>query len=371
MDLKTYFFASTYRNFLKPLLFKIDPEIVHDSFTNVGSYLGRRKITKSFVRRLFRYDNKILQQNFLGISFPNPVGLSEGFDKDANLVNIMDDVGFGFMQVGSVTLKSYSGNVKPRLYRLPKSNGIVVNYGLKNIGVDKIINNLKGKIYSNFPLSISVAKTNSKETVKTKDGVNDYFECLKKLNEAKIGDFYTINISCPNVFGGEPFTTPERLELLLTKLKTLNVKKPLFIKMPINLNWREFKTLLEIIVRHKIDGVIIGNLTKVKDKKLIKDEIPNQIKGGISGKPTEKLSNELIGKTYRNYSDKLKIIGVGGIFSPEDAYNKIKLGASLVQLITGMIFEGPQLIGNINRKLVELLEKDRYKNISEAIGANN
>ena len=371
MNLKAYFFETTYANILKPVLFKLDAERVHDSITFLGKHLGKIMITKSVIRKLFHYKNGVLQQNILGITFPNPVGLSEGFDKDANLVNILDDVGFGFMQVGSVTLKAYAGNAKPRLYRLPKSNGIVVNYGLKNIGVDNIIDKLKDFNNSNFPISVSVAKTNSKETVNTKDGINDYYECLKKLNKAGVGDFYTVNISCPNVFGGEPFTTPDRLNMLLTKLMSIKVKKPLFIKMPINLKWSEFNKLLIIIIKHKVQGVIIGNLTKVKDMNLIKDEIPNNIKGGISGKPTEKLSNELIGKTYRNYSDKLKIIGVGGIFSAEDAYQKIKLGASLVQLITGMIFNGPQLIGDINCGLARLLKKDGYKNISEAIGTSN
>ena len=139
--------------------------------------------------------------------------------------------------------------------------------------------------------------------------------------------------------------------------------------MPINLPWKEFKPLCEVALKYKVDGVIIGNLNKNRQDPAIIDEIPKSVQGSISGKPTEKLSNELISKTYREYKKKLIIIGAGGIFSAEDAYEKIKRGSTLVQLITGMIYQGPQLIGEINRGLVKLLEKDGYKNISQAVGA--
>jgi dihydroorotate dehydrogenase len=156
----------------------------------------------------------------------------------------------------------------------------------------------------------------------------------------------------------------------LSEVYKLKISKPVFVKMPINLPVNEFDDLLQICVKYKINGVIIGNLTKVRDLELIKEIIPEGIHGGISGKPTQKLSDDLIEYTYRKYKDQLVIIGVGGIFSAEDAYRKIKKGATLVQLITGMIYEGPQLIGSINNGLAELLKKDGYTNISEAIGAD-
>lgn len=368
MSFKYSLIGKTYRFVLKPYLFQFDPENTHDLFTNFGNFLGKNRITKSLTKNLFYYQNDSLSQKVCGITFKNPVGLAAGFDKDANLVNILPDVSFGFMHVGSVTLKPYGGNPKPRLYRLPKSKGLVVYYGLKNIGVKKIIEKLKDFSHSSFPLGISIAKTNCNDTASTKGGIEDYYQCMKELIKSGIGDFYTINISCPNTFGGEPFTTSDRLNALLKKITTLNIDKPIFAKMPINLNWRDFKKLLDVIVKYKLDGVIIGNLTKTKDKKLIKDAIPANVKGGISGKPTEKLNNDLILKTYKDYKNKLIIIGVGGIFSASDAYEKIKRGATLVQLITGMVFEGPQLIGEINKELVELLKKDGYENISEAIG---
>ncbi|MCB9791003.1 quinone-dependent dihydroorotate dehydrogenase, partial [Candidatus Nomurabacteria bacterium] len=324
---------------------------------------------KFVTKSLFSYINeKYLAQEVCGIHFSNPIGLSAGFDKDANLQNILPSVGFGFMQIGSVTLHPYEGNPKPRLYRLPKSKALVVYYGLKNIGVKKIAQKLKGFRDKNFPVSISIAKTNSKDTCTTEEGCTDYKGCLEHLVENNIGDFYTINISCPNTFGGEPFTTPEKLDALLKGLRKIDIEKPLFVKMPINLVWEDFRKLLNVIVEYQCDGVIIGNLNKDHSSDLIKDKIPDGVKGGISGLPTKELSNNLISKTYSEYRDKLVIVGVGGVFSAEDAYEKIKLGASLVQLITGMIYKGPQLVGEINRDLVSFLKRDGYANLAEAVG---
>jgi dihydroorotate dehydrogenase len=360
-----------YSKIIKPIFFKMDPEFVHDRITNTGKILGKFNLTKKIVNKLFNYENDpYLHQKILDIDFYNPVGLSAGFDKNADLVNILPEVGFSYMEVGSVTLNPYAGNPKPRLYRLPKSKGLVVYYGLKNIGVHKIIDKIKNYTHDRFVMGISIAKTNCKDTSTTEGGINDYFGAMRELENKNIGKFYTINISCPNTFGGEPFTTPDKLDALLQKIAELKIKKPVFVKMPINLDWQEFRQLLDVIVKYEISGVVIGNLTKDKTSNLIKDEIPENIKGGISGKPTWELSNNLIKQTFKNYKDKLIIIGVGGIFDAKDAYQKIKYGASLLQMITGMIYEGPQTIGKINKGLVELLKQEGYNNISEAIGAD-
>lgn len=316
----------------------------------------------------------MLTQTVFGMEFKNPVGLSEGFDKDVKLVKILPAVGFGFGWIGSITLKAYEGNPKPRLVRLPKSKGIVVNYGLKNHGVDKLIPKIvasqKVAQQQGYKVGISVAKTNCKETACDEDAIEDYKQTLQKLVTADAGDFYTLNISCPNTFGGEPFTTPQKLEALLSETDKVITDKPIFIKMPLNLKWEEFKALCDVAAKHNIKGLIIANLNKERTEDKIFDKIAYTAKGGISGRPTFDLSNELISHTYRAFGTRFVIIGVGGIFSAEDAYEKIKRGATLVQLITGMIFEGPQLIGDINRGLVKLLKKDGFKNISEAVGSN-
>jgi dihydroorotate dehydrogenase subfamily 2 len=367
--LKTLTIKTLYRHLVRPILFLQNPEMVHNHYTRIGHFLGRYQASKSAIRWLFDYQNSVLTQKILGMCFKNPIGLSAGFDKDANLTNIIPELGFSFMQIGTVTYKPYRGNQKPRLYRLPKSKGIVVNFGLKNIGVKKISQKLKQERKHKFVLSVSIGKTNSPETAAVCCGVEDYYLCLKELLEQDIGDFYTINISCPNMFGGEPFTTPKTLARLLKKLTNLKINKPIFLKMPINLIWNDFKKLLEKAIDFAIDGVIIGNLNKNHNDNAVLDKIPLYVKGGISGKPTWDLSNHLISKTYQNYHNKLIIIGVGGIFSAMDAYEKIKLGASLVQLITGMIYQGPQLIGEINNGLSKLLKQDGYSNIREAVGA--
>ncbi|MFC1616170.1 quinone-dependent dihydroorotate dehydrogenase [Patescibacteria group bacterium] len=368
---KSKFFHITYTKILRPIVFKIDPEKTHDIFLKIGSILGKFGITRKICSWAFNNSNPKLSQEIAGIRFKNPVGLSAGFDKNADLINIIPHVGFSFIQIGTVTNEAYEGNPKPRLTRLPKTKGLIVNYGLKNIGIDQILPKVKASRHQEIITSFSVGKTNNKETVDVEAGIKNYIECLKKINISELGDFITINISCPNTFGGEPSTNVERLEKLLKEMQKLNIKKKIFIKMPLDKSWAKFKELLDLCIKYKITGVIIANLAKDYQDETIKEKIPKEIKGGISGLPTQKPSNELISKTYQEFGKELIIIGAGGIFSAEDAYEKIKCGASLVQLITGMIYEGPQLIGQINQKLVAFLKEDGYKNISEAIGANH
>lgn len=358
-----------YQHLIKPVLFRFDPEFVHDRFTSLGHFLGKTKLTRSLVSLLLNYSSPALTQTVAGMEFTNPIGLAAGFDKNAMLLNILPQVGFGFEEVGSITLGSYAGNPKPRLFRLPKSQGLIVNYGLKNDGVEAITPRIRNSHSYPARIGISIAKTNDISTSTEKGGIEDYYNCLQKVEAAHTGDYYTINISCPNTFGGEPFTTATKLDKLLHKLNQVRTRRPMFVKLPINLSLVDFDSLLQVCVRHKVTGVVIGNLTKVRSKDLIKDTIPEPMKGGVSGKPTWQLSNDLISYTYQHYGDKLIIIGVGGIFSAEDAYEKIKRGATLLQLITGMIFEGPQLIGEINYGLTKLLEQDGYTNIHQAIGA--
>lgn len=361
--------SASYSNILKPYLFKQDPEDVHDRFIKLGHRMGKNSLARGLLSTFLKYEDPALESDLLGINLKNPVGLAAGFDKDGKLIDTLGSVGFGFSDVGSVTFQSYEGNPKPRLYRLPSSQALVVYYGLKNDGADVILNRIKNRRTKDFPLIISIAKTNCDATSTSEGGIKDYVSSLSLFDKENVGDMYEINISCPNTFGGEPFTTPEKLESLLSEVSKLNIKKPITLKMPINLEWDDYSDLLKVAIKHGISGVVIGNLTKVRDPQLIKDEIPEHIKGGISGLPTQELSDELIFNTYKYFGKDLKIIGVGGIFNAEDAYRKIKNGASLVSMITGMIYGGPQVIGEINRGLVDLLRKDGYENITEAIGS--
>ncbi len=355
-----------YKFSVKPICFLIDPEKIHNTLTVFGRILGSNFITRAITGFFFNYHNKKLSQNILGINFNNPVGLAAGFDKDAQLTKILPRVGFGHIEIGSITGEPCVGNPKPRLFRLPKSQSIVVNYGLKNKGAEIISKKLKNAKFK-VPIGVSIAKTNCKETVGVEAGITDYKKAHKAFSQ--IGDFDVINISCPNAHGGEPFTDPVKLEKLLSEIDKTPTKKPIFIKLSPDLTEKELDAVIQVCTNHKIAGFSCANLTKDRGKLKLKEPIPG--KGSISGKAIEALANEQIACVYRKTNGKYSIIGVGGIFTAEDAYKKIRLGASLIQLITGMIYGGPQTISQINHGLVRLLEKDGFKNISEAIGADN
>ncbi|OGY25567.1 MAG: dihydroorotate dehydrogenase (quinone) [Candidatus Woykebacteria bacterium RBG_16_44_10] len=331
----------------------------------LGKFLGSNVITKELTSLALSYSNKKLEQQILGINFPNPIGLAAGFDKDAQLTAILPSVGFGFAEVGSITGEPCEGNPKPRLWRLKKSKGLVVYYGLKNEGCQKISQKLRQKVFR-IPIGISIAKTNSQKTVSIEAGVEDYAKAFGSFTG--IGDYFTINISCPNTYGGQPFTEPRRLEKLLRRIDRIQTKKPIFLKISPDLTKVETDAILEVAARHNIAGFVCTNLTKQRSGNKIKDEfIPT--KGGISGKVVEELANNLISYIYQKTQERFIIIGCGGVFSAEDAYKKIKLGASLIQLITGMVFEGPQIISEINQGLTQLIERDRFRNIAQAVGS--
>lgn len=357
-----------YKIIAKPIFFRIDPEKIHDTFISVGRALGSNIITKALTSAFFSYSNTKLNQEILGIKFKNPIGLAAGFDKDAKLLDIMPSVGFGFMEVGSITGERCEGNPKPRLWRLKKSEGLVVYYGLKNNGCEATAKKLKNKKF-HFPVGISIAKTNSSNTAKIENGIKDYLKAYKALKD--IGAYVTINISCPNAFGGQPFTDSKDLDALLHELEKFPCDNPVFLKIPPDLKEEEIDKIIEVSNNHKVDGFICTNLTKDRENADIKRHLKDAdacAVGGISGKPVRDLSTKVIKYIYKKTKGKYVIIGCGGVFSAKDAYEKITSGASLIQLITGMIFKGPQLISEINQGLVELLEKDGFKNISEAIG---
>ncbi len=362
----------------------MDPEKVHDKMIMVGSFLGHLWTMRFLTKILFGYSNESLNQNILGIDFQNPVGLAAGFDKNADLPDIIGDVGFGSIEVGSITALPCEGNPGKHLWRLPKSSALVVYYGLKNKGA-KIISKkllkfdkrnpslevrLSKKAFGNLVLGTSVAMTNCAKNADIYSAIEDFSEGFRAFSE--IGDYMTVNISCPNTSGGMPFIEASNLDSLLTYLDTIPTSKPVFLKFSPDTERFDVKTLVEIAHKHRVHGIICSNLTKNRiNEEILDKDVPNV--GGISGKPVKNLTKDLISQIYQMESilpveKRLIVVGCGGIFSAEDAYEKIKHGASLVQLITGMIYEGPQLISAINIGLTELLKKDGYKNISEAIG---
>src|SRR3989344_9014677 len=254
-----------YKQLLKPLFFQFDAEAVHDLMTATGKFLGQFEVTKNFTSRLFSYKNKSLTQKIHGITFANPIGLSAGFDYNAQLTQILPSVGFGFETVGTITNIPYEGNPKPRLGRLPKSKSLLVNKGFKSEGVDEVIKKLK-RLRFEIPIGLSVGRSNSATLKTIEESIGDIIESFKKFEAAKLATaYYELNISCPNlIHGGKNITfyPPKNLEKLLAKIDKLNLKKPLFIKMPITEPNLATEKMLDTIVKYKVSGVIFGNLQK-------------------------------------------------------------------------------------------------------------
>jgi dihydroorotate dehydrogenase len=362
--IKNKIISFLYKNVLKPIFFLQDPEDVHDKMTLVGVFLGKSKLGRKITKLFFNYENKILNQNILGIDFKNPVGLSAGFDKDGQLTDILPSVGFGFAEIGSITGEYCEGNKRPRLWRLKKSKALLVYYGLKNKGAEILHKNLKNKKFE-IPIGISVAMTNNEKNSIIENGILDFKKAFQIMED--IGSYITVNISCPNTCTGQPFIIPENLENLLKELDKVETQKPVFVKLSPDISFEEIDIILEILKRHRVHGIITTNLTKKRNNEKIKDEnIPAF--GGISGKVVEDMSNNVLSYIYKKEGHKFVLIGCGGISNGLDAYKKIRLGASLVQMITGMIFEGPQIVGDINYELSKLLKKDGFNSISEVIG---
>jgi dihydroorotate dehydrogenase len=363
-----------YRFILKPILFFFPADIVHEKFLELGNFIGKYEKIRKIVAAVFYYENRGLEQTVAGIKFMNPVGLSAGFDYKIDLINILPSLGFGFETVGTITNEEYEGNPRPRLGRLPKSKALLVNKGFKNEGIDKSLEKLDKFYKQDFPVGLSIGSTNKKFNTYS-EVVNDIYTAFEKSQSEANFDFYELNVSCPNLINMDSLeysaSSEQGLKIILDKLRQLSLTKPVFIKMPLEKSDIEIEKMVEVAIPYNfVVGLIFSNLVKDRSNPaLIGKEVEKAGAGNFSGKPTEKRSNELLALSYKRYKDRFILIGSGGIFTAEDAYKKIKLGATLVQLITGMIYMGPQQIGEINRGIYELLKRDGFSNIGEAVGS--
>ncbi|MEX0896072.1 MAG: vitamin K epoxide reductase family protein [Patescibacteria group bacterium] len=342
-----------YKTLSKPLLFLLNPDRVHHAVLALSPHLSAQGVFKQKLRWFYHFKHPSLQQSLAGIPFANPVGLPAGYDYNGDLTDLTPELGYGWHTVGTVTFQPYQGNKPPFYTRLPQSEGLIVNKGLKNDGAKAIAQKLAGKPFK-IPTGISIASTNT-SFQSTKEQILDILQSFIIFETSSVQhSYYELNISCPNVFGGEPFTTPQRLESLLSALDKLYLSKPTFIKMPIDQSTQETEALLKTITNHQVAGVIFGNLTKDKNNAAITQQerkIWANSAGNVSGKATFERSNQLLSLAKKTLPPGMVIIGTGGIFTPADADRKISLGADLVQLITGSIFEGPQLVAQINLSL--------------------
>jgi dihydroorotate dehydrogenase subfamily 2 len=367
--IKIWFF---YQIIAKPVFFILPADFVHSQAMFWADVIGRVNFIKTILSRIFVFKSKALTQKIEGQIFENPIGLAAGYDYEGAFTQILPAIGFGFETVGTISFNPCEGNSRPRLGRLPKSKSLLVNKGFRNKGAIWMIKKLKKQKFE-FPLGISIGRTNNESTSTLKNAVEDIFKSFELWEKSKVEfKYYELNISCPNLKKGVDFYQPANLSVLLNRLNLLKTAKPVFVKMPIELDNASIVKILETLKDYRfIKGVIFGNLQKDRqDPAFDLSEISKAGQGNFSGLPTYKKSNELIKLTYKKYKERFVIIGCGGVFSAQDAYVKIRSGASLIQMITGLVFEGPQIVSITNRDLVELLTKDGYKNIKEAVGAD-
>ncbi len=323
-----------YKSIARPLLFSLDPSFVHKSCLTTGEWLGNSTVMCGAFERLYGYHNSDLVRTVDGLTYHTPFVLAAGFDYNARLVRVLPSFGFGGIEVGSVTARLWGGNAKPQLLRDVARESIIVNKGLKNEGVAVIAERImSAPRREGFVVGVSVARTNDGKSDSLEDGIADYRYTLNYCTERSVGDYYTINISCPNTHTGELFTDPHYFDLLMSELDTIAHSCPVYIKMPISIPDEQFYALAECAAQHRVNGLIIGNLYKENGR-------------AYSGAPCRTRSTELICLTCSRFGSRFTLIGCGGVSTAEHAREKFDAGASLIQLITGLVYEGPSIVNN-------------------------
>jgi len=337
---------------IRSVLFLFDPEKVH-YFTAAMLRIVLRTPGVNFLwRKYFVFEDKRLERHLFGLTFKNPVGLAAGFDKNANMYNELAQCGFGFIEIGTVTPLSQPGNDKPRLFRLKKDKAIINRMGFNNDGVDAAVLNLK-KRKTKVIIGGNIGKNKMTEN---ENAVDDYILAFEGLHDYV--DYFVVNVSSPNTPNLRALQEKEPLTALLSELKSRNkrkaVQRPILLKIAPDLTTEQLDDIIYIVLITEIDGVIATNTTIHRDGLLESKQALEKIgAGGLSGKPLTKQSTEVIRYLHTHSKGKFPIIGVGGIHSPEDAIEKLEAGASLVQLYTGFIYEGPGLIKRINKALIQ------------------
>ena len=341
---------------LRPYIFSLDPEAAHD--------LAIKSLKVNFLPKslLSVKNEELLETNLFNKKLKNPIGLAAGFDKSAEVYNALFKLGFGFVEVGTITPKRQLGNSKPRIFRLEKDQALINRLGFNNDGSEIIAK----RISENKPHGILGINIGPNKDTKNKS--DDFFTCLSRLYS--YADYLTINISSPNTEGLRNFHEENSMIKLLTGLNNLkqkkNIIKPLVVKLSPDIEEKDISNTIEIIKKFKIDGLIISNTTDQNRKNLLDDQ-KNQI-GGLSGQPIKDITTNLIKRFYKETDKKIKIIGVGGVDSGSSAFEKIAAGADVVQLYTGMVYKGPGIVKEIKKDLISILKREKLKNISDAVG---
>ncbi|MBJ6368320.1 quinone-dependent dihydroorotate dehydrogenase [Snuella sedimenti] len=341
-----------YKLLLRPLFFKIDPEKIHHFIFSLVKNTSKIPGFKALYRSLYVVDDKRLERKLFGITFKNPVGLAAGFDKNAVLYNELANFGFGFIEIGTVTPKGQSGNPKKRLFRLKDDQGIINRMGFNNEGVEAAISQLK-KNKGKLVIGGNIGKNTA---TKPENYTKDYLACFNALHPYV--DYFVLNVSCPNVGSHAKLNDKEYLEELISAVqkanKTFEKQKPILLKIAPDLNDNQLDEIVELVNATNLDGVIASNTsTDRRNLKATKEQLEAIGNGGLSGQPIKEKCTRTIKYLAEKSNKAFPIIGVGGIHSANDALEKIKAGADLVQIYTGFIYEGPGLVKAINKALLK------------------
>lgn len=364
--------SKIYKSLIRPLLFRLQTETAHE----IGMESLKIGLGNKFSQNLFSW--KFSEKSFgeierFGLKFKNPLGIAAGFDKNGKVVNQLAALGFGFVEVGTVTFEPQEGNPKPRLFRLPEDFALINRLGFNNEGTQTVVERLK-KINPNCILGVNIGKN---KDVPNKNATENY---LKSFNLAfEVADYIAVNVSSPNTPNLRELQKASELENLLWTLQKKNIElsvgkkiKPLLVKIAPDLAENEIEEIVDICRKLNLAGIIATNTTINRENLSTEKERIEEIgNGGLSGKPVAKRSNEVISKIYKYSEGKLPIIGVGGVFTAEDAFEKIACGASLVQAYTGFIYQGFSFAKDINSGLAKILKEKGFKNLDEAVGCES
>jgi len=336
---------------VKPIFFTLDPEFAHTTVVGGLKTFNKTWIGRKILDSTYRYEHPALVRNVFGLTFKNPIGLAAGFDKNAEFVDDIARLGFGFVEVGTVTPKPQLGNSKPRMFRLPSDGALINRMGFNNQGVE--VAALRLKYFKNRNGLIVGGNIGKNKMTPNSEAVNDYVICFEKLFD--VVDYFVVNVSSPNTPGLRELQEKEPLKLILKTLQAHNlahpVQKPILLKIAPDLTNSQLDDIIEIVQETAIAGVIATNTTISREGLFEQGNIVNET-GGLSGKPLSNRSTEVIRYLAEKSERSFPIIGVGGIYSASEAISKLQAGASLVQVYTGLIYEGPGLIKDICKKLV-------------------
>ena len=346
-------------NLLVKIIKIFPPEFAHDLTL---------KLLKLNLSKKNIIDSPMLNQHFLGLDFSNPIGLAAGFDKNAEVINPIFNLGFGFVEIGTITPKPQKGNNKPRIFRLKEDEAIINHLGFNNLGTEKILKNLKKFRSSNFKgkvLGINIGKNQN-----SLNAIDDYCYCLEKLSG--FGHYITVNISSPNSPGLRDLQLRGKIEVLVKSLQkkqnelTNRADLPIFIKISPDITEEQLRDIALMSLANNVSGLVISNTT-IKRKNNLASSNKNEI-GGLSGKPLFLQSTLILKKMYSLTNGQVPLIGVGGVSNGKECYEKIKAGANLIQLYTALIYQGPNVVNRIKNELIDLMKTDGFNNIREIVG---